>query len=107
MVQQRATLLQLFSKRDTVDIYTQYGTTARNNHEQAQSASTEYISVEPLCYHFFSKIYTIRISHATSAILCIYIYIYMYTYKSHVHILGRIVEAKWLKGSVLSRGIYT
>ena len=36
-----------------------------------------------------------------------YVYIYMYTYKSHVHILGRIVEAKWLKGSVLSRGIYT
>ena len=34
-----------------------YATTARDNGDQAESASTEYFSVEPLCHIFFGYIY--------------------------------------------------
>ena len=37
-----------------------YATTARTNGDQAESASTEYFSVEPLC-HIFWGIYTLYI----------------------------------------------
>ena len=41
-----------------------YATTARDNGDQAESASTEYFSVEPLCHNFLGYIY-------------IYLYIYV------------------------------
>ena len=54
----------------------------------------------------FAMCMSIRVSRATGAILCIYIYIftylfifiYIYIHKSYVHILDKIVVAKWLKG---------
>ena len=51
-----------------------YATTARDNGDQAESASTEYFSVEPLCHIFLGVYINIYIYKY------IYIYLYIYTY---------------------------
>ena len=67
-----------------------YATTARDNGGPAESASTEYFSVEPLCHHFLKYIYIhtetyvcVSISEYTCIHMyfhsLIYRYIYIYT----------------------------
>ena len=68
-----------------------YATTARDNGDQAESASTEYFSVEPLCHIFFDiyiylYIYVcVSISQYTHLYLHSSIYIYVYIYM-HIYI---------------------
>ena len=42
----------IYIYRSTVLLVCYFETTAWNNDDQAQSASTEYASVEPLCHHY-------------------------------------------------------
>ena len=60
-----------------------YATTARDNGGPAESASTEYFSVEPLCHHFFD-IYFIHIYLYIYVCVCKHIRIYIYIYISIV-----------------------